>query len=510
MKHSRRLLAATIALTTVGWFGLAAPASAASHEANSSAAWLAAQVQSDGLLHGDFGADHGMSVDGMLTLAALGGQSAKVNQMADALAAGVNDYTTGEAFGDVGSVYAGATGKLTTALASLGRSVTSVSGVNLVDRLESTIQTTGANTGRGMDISEWGDYSNGVGQSWVVRGLVAAESSLASDAVEYLLAQQCTDGGFRTNLDAAGCTSGVDTTAYALVSLLEAKAAGVAGSTTSNLDSKINAAKGYLVSAQAANGSFGADDGVNSNSTGLAGWALFEAGETAAGNRAATWIRANTWIRPSGDMAAEGGAIAFSAEVFNADVEAGAIDDRAQWIRATAQAAIIWANAADRATPYEADIDAPASVDAEADFAISATGFEAGESVIVDLSVDGFAGGGSFSAFKFEILDTVTADATGAVHLNATAPATAGDYTLALSSATTAGSAPMQILAADGGSNGDDDGDDDDAKTGAGATGGSGSLPDSGSNVNPALIAGAAGLVLAGAGTLYFVRRREI
>ena len=43
--------------------------------------------------------------------------------------------------------------------------------------------------------SQYGDYANGFGQAWAVRGLTLAGSDEAASARDFLLGQQCDAGG---------------------------------------------------------------------------------------------------------------------------------------------------------------------------------------------------------------------------------------------------------------------------------------------------------------------------
>ncbi|HEX7738108.1 MAG TPA: hypothetical protein VF426_00515, partial [Marmoricola sp.] len=80
-----------------------APADAAAASPESAGAnWLAAQL-SNGAVVGQYGADYGLSVDTAVALQAAGGHASDVNAVAGTLKAHINDYITGDAFGDTGS-----------------------------------------------------------------------------------------------------------------------------------------------------------------------------------------------------------------------------------------------------------------------------------------------------------------------------------------------------------------------------------------------------------------------
>src|SRR5690349_4644527 len=96
--------------------------------------------------------DYGLSIDA--GFAELGtGNTAVATQVRDAVATHINDYITGEAFGDAGSTYAGPTAKALAYAQATGGTPTSFGGVNLVTRLESVV---GAG-GRLADVSTFGD-----------------------------------------------------------------------------------------------------------------------------------------------------------------------------------------------------------------------------------------------------------------------------------------------------------------------------------------------------------------
>lgn len=498
MKVSRLLAGGLTALVLPLVALTSVPAQADSSEAPVSAAWLAAKIQDDGLLHTEWGADYGLSADALLTLDAIGGHASDVSSIADALGTNPEGYISGGDWDVEGSTYAGATGKLTFTLNSVGRNVRSTAGIDLVERLEARVVTEGANTGRALDFSDYGDFSNGVGQAWVTRALIATDSELADEALGYVLGKQCSDGGFPTNLNENGCTAGHDTTAYTIFALNEAKAAGTADAAV--LDTAISKAVASLKTAQASDGSFGAGDGINSNTTGLAAWALRANGETAAADKGVEWIR-TVYAAPAGALAAEAGAIAFNVDAFASAQSAGQISSDAldQWTRATAQAALAWLGASDPApAPEEPNItiNAPTSVTAGEPFTISASGYPEGEVVTVDLSINGSVAGKSFSGFKFAVLGTETADASGTITHTATAPTAAGDYTLSLMSDSGLFTAPINIEAAASSDSEDDDAVADD--TSDEVTAAAADLSRTDGTVAGGIVAAAAVLLLAG------------
>lgn len=328
-----------------------APAAVAAPETNSTASWLVSQLENDLAPSQYGGADYGLSIDVMLALNTLGGQDGAVGDMADALSADPQAYISGEAFGDAGSTYAGAAGKLAASLQVVGRDATDVNGVDVLARAADTVVTTGDEAGRASDISTYGDYSNAIGQSWVVRALATGDSSLAQSAVDYLLLQQCPSGAFRLSMYAAGTIDracgdpttadddavSYDATAFAVTALTVAREAGLSGTEQPLAD-----AVAALAAAQGPSGSLDDMGTANTNTTGLAAQAL------ALGGRAEAAVAARDFVDSlrvddsvSGPLASEVGAIAYSAEAYEDGKDAGITAmTRDQWLRATAQAAL--------------------------------------------------------------------------------------------------------------------------------------------------------------------------
>jgi hypothetical protein len=326
------------------------------------AAWLEDQL-TDGLIHNpNYGGfdDYGLTIDTGLSLAAVGGHDAAVSAIATALGATVADhYAQGDeydanppyAFVQRG-YYAGPTAKALVFAQATGQDPTTWAGVDLVAAVEARVIGTGAATGRLADDSSYGDYVNVIGQAFAARGLSAAASVKADEVVSYLLDQQCADGYFRLNLTTdkgaadqtcdggvAGGDSSPDTDATALAAL-QLKAIASPGQAVADA---IARAEAWLLAAQHADGSFGggpSTEAANTNSTGLAGWALGTLGDDAAASRAAVWVRAHQADEPStctDALSGETGAIGYD----DAGVAAGLSDGitagtQDQWRRSTA------------------------------------------------------------------------------------------------------------------------------------------------------------------------------
>src|SRR3954447_6391636 len=291
MRHSsmRRAgaLLASGAVTLAG-LTLAAPGTASAAEpvptspVQGGAQWLRSQL-TGGVVHNqtyDFD-DLGLTVDFGLAFDAIG-EDDGLDAIATTLAepANLNSYISFE-----DSNFAGSTAKALVLAQAAGRDGHSFGGVDLVARLESMVGTSGATTGRIADQSSFGDYANVLGQSYAVQALDEAGSDSADDATDFLIAQQCTAGYFRVGFSdpadadqscdgATDAPADVDATAVALLALLpQAGDPAVADDVDQAVD--------WLVARQGEDGSFGggvSTEGANTNSTGLAGWALGLAG----------------------------------------------------------------------------------------------------------------------------------------------------------------------------------------------------------------------------------------
>ncbi|HEX4686384.1 MAG TPA: hypothetical protein VH228_06355 [Nocardioides sp.] len=340
-------LAATLVATGLAGGATPAQAVSSSSPAGHAATWLAGQLNKNGLIHNpNFGGfdDYGLTADTVLGLTAIGGHHQDVMRARRALAAHVSDYTTFET-----DRYAGSTAKLLVVAQQTGASPRHFGGVNLVKRLALRVATTAPIAGRIEDKSTSGDFANVVGQIFAVRGLLGAGSSSGTDALRFLLEQQCRNGSFRLNFNAdktaadQGCAKGdpadTDVTALAVVELT-AVAKGHPG-----LKRALGDATSWLRRNQNDNGSFGGSgptSAANANSTGLAGWAFLTTRTCRPARDAADWlaklqVRGNVSGTP---LAHEIGAIAYDHAALKAARQDG-IDKAArdQWRRAGAQAA---------------------------------------------------------------------------------------------------------------------------------------------------------------------------
>lgn len=214
--------------------------------------------------------DGGNTIDAILALDGAGAGLDQADATTDYLAAHVNDYVgyPDPAGSPTAETYAGPLGKLVLGVVAQGGDPTDFGGQDLVARLEGLMTS----DGRFSDKSNFGDYSNTIGQVLDIIALGRATGSVPDAAGDYLLDQQCSDGGFRGNLDVAGaaCTSDADATAFAAQALV-----GLLGAD----DPATAAALEWLSSHQAPNGGFLNDDGqYNANTAGVAAQAFAAGG----------------------------------------------------------------------------------------------------------------------------------------------------------------------------------------------------------------------------------------
>lgn len=359
VSFARRLgvLAATTALGA-GTLGVVttAPAQAAPEKDNArvrtATQWMVGQL-TDGLIRSQYGPDHGLSADVALALDALGKRASVVEQIADAVAPVVGSWYQYEE-----TIYTGSIAKAMVLAQTAGRDVNSYGGQDLESLLEQYTADAEPIAGRIENQNEldWStedpadttDTANVIGQSFAARALRKSGSVEAPEALEFLLEQQCSEGFFRflptaDKADPDQTCNGDDSsvghvegTAATVINLLAIKdQPGVA--------SAVEKAVSWLKSVQAADGSFTSSEGAaNSNSTGLAGWALGAAGAEDAAERAAQWLLARQAVSLScltSPLETDEGAVAVDSNSYSFGVKDGiTAADRYVWQRATAQA----------------------------------------------------------------------------------------------------------------------------------------------------------------------------
>ena len=357
MKLTSGLAAVTLAAGTLVTVVTATPAAAAGQSAGdrsvaASATWLQAQL-TGGVLHNDeydFD-DLGLSADIAFALDAVGGHDATVDGIAAAVAEDVTSW-----YDSFGTTYTGSAAKAIVLAQVAGRDATDFGGSDLQAVVEDTVATAAPIVGRVQNVGEtdWqtgepADSLNVISQSWAARGLAGQGSDQADEVMGFLLRQQCNAGFFRAaftadktaagqDCDPATDTGEVDTTALAVINILETPDASTAAKGAAHL------AASWLRTQQASDGSFGAGAlGTNANTTGLAGWALSEAGHDGAAAKAAAWLRGLQVadLAPCASaLSADNGAIAYKPADLTTARTAGSLSVPLRELarRATAQA----------------------------------------------------------------------------------------------------------------------------------------------------------------------------
>ncbi len=375
MKRLPVVAALAVAATTLS----AQPAAAATVPPTQLAgSWISTQL-TDGIAVGDF-PDIGLTIDAGLALESMG-DTARAAFIGDSIAGTLvtsEDFPYGYAASDEGGTtgrYANATAKAAAFTGRIGRDAsTAYDSIDLVAQLEELTDDT---TGVIADESLFGNFANAIGQGFAVEALTRAGSDEAGAATDALLAQQCPAGYFLFTLGSTACgdVPSADTTALVVISLRES------GIASTEVAAATSLATQWLESVQLPDGSFGGDataPGKNANSTGLAGWALGEAGRTTSAARAAAWTRGLQAADPGACATqAPTGAIAYNAEDLASGRTGGLGAKTGVWRRATFQAAPVlrWAPAAAGAL----GITVPASAAAGSKVDVVVRGLAAGE-----------------------------------------------------------------------------------------------------------------------------------
>ena len=216
--------------------------------------------------------DPGNTIDGILGLDGAGVGHDQADASVAWLAGNVGGYTGS----DFDSLYASSIAKTIIGVVAHGGDPTAFGGEDLLSELESTLGT--VTPGRFSDKDNCGDtdpttscdYSITLGQALALIAIGRATGSVPQAAVDFLVDQQCADGGFRSELGAAGgaCTSDADTTAFAAQALVGAGA-----------DVAADKALAFLSGKQATNGGFLNQDGqYNANTAAVAAQAFAAGG----------------------------------------------------------------------------------------------------------------------------------------------------------------------------------------------------------------------------------------
>jgi hypothetical protein len=339
-----RLASAMLAGALVLSLAVGTTGSASAAPSDRTGRWLERQL-TGGLIHNNDPAlggfdDYGLTADTAMALTAVGGHRKAVKQIRAALGRRVDSWTTGIDF-ESSDIYSGSVAKAVVLAQTIGANPRSFGGVNLVRRLNGRVSSTPGIAGRIQDKSSYGDYANTLGQAFAAGGLTKAHSAKAPAAVGFLLKQQCAAGYFRLNFAAAGAkdqTCGgaakkdrapdTDATALAIINLQSIK------NPSPRVKRAIANGTHWLVRHQARNGSFGGGpttQAPNTNSTGLAAWALGQAGKCKPAQRAARWVT---------KLELRNGAVAYDVKALRTAKRDGITATTAdQWRRASAQAA---------------------------------------------------------------------------------------------------------------------------------------------------------------------------
>ena len=392
------VLVGASALTMTGLVAAAAPTQAQTapdRAVSAASTWLTSQL-TNGIVHNnEYNFDDlGLSADIAFALDAVGGHDSTVTLIVDAIERDTESWVGGFS---AGRVYAGSLAKMVSVVEAAEQDPRAYGGANQVVRLEGLVSTTAPRIGRledaGVDPTDPfdADFVNVIGQSFAARALTSAGSNRAVDATSFFLKQQCSDGFFRASLTQdktaadQGCnpaidTPSVDTTALAVINILDTPQAATAAKGAAYL------AASWLKTQQAADGSFSAGElGANSNTTGLAGWALAAAGQEVAATRAAGWLRGLQVadLAPCAvTLSADNGAIAYKPADLTAARTAGSFSVP---IRETVRRASAQALPALAQLPAGGDVtvSAPATAVEQSTVTITLEGLGAGEPACV-------------------------------------------------------------------------------------------------------------------------------
>ncbi|MFI9460491.1 hypothetical protein [Streptomyces xiamenensis] len=241
--------------------------------AEAAATWAVGKLTDD--THAS--ADHGLTADIVMGLAATGTAGNTAERATDWLAANAGDYIHR---GNPDAVNAGGTAKLALVAAIEHRDLSDFGGHDLTGLLLDRVQ----DTGRFSDAGPAGDMSNQFTQSLGVLALARTAEGAPESTVEFLASTRCADGGYPLSLrrNPDRCTADTDSTGMAVQALLA-------------VDRTADAAPGldWLEAQQQENGGWGynAASAANSNSTALAVQALAGGGRDAAAARGTAWLR---------------------------------------------------------------------------------------------------------------------------------------------------------------------------------------------------------------------------
>ncbi|MEY2419292.1 MAG: hypothetical protein QOG90_1972, partial [Actinomycetota bacterium] len=233
--------------------------------------------------------DAGLTIDGLLGIASAGrGGDAEAQATATWVAGHIDDYVTGQDPGK--SLYAGALGKAIVFTLIYDKDTNSIDGHDLEADLRGRMQPNGHFTDKATDFQSGDpvDYSNGIGDAIDVLALAGTDDGAPAAAVNYLLLQQCPNGGFRETLGDTKCTddtkASADASSFALMALSVVDESDV-------VDAAVDAGVGYLDGAEGSSGAFKGAGGDSANSTGLASSVLRGFGDAPRANKGAAFVK---------------------------------------------------------------------------------------------------------------------------------------------------------------------------------------------------------------------------
>ncbi|HEY1176924.1 MAG TPA: cell wall anchor protein, partial [Phytomonospora sp.] len=213
--------------------------------ARAAAAWQAREVTAEGFVPSGWGtADWGLTIDTLIALEATGADDAVAEKITETLKSRAYEYFSLDLWDTKGQRVAGATAKVLYAAVVSGADPESFGAYDMRAEVLALIAGSdkGAEEGRVKDkVTSGNDNSNTFDQSLAVLGL-ARSGEVPKAAVDFLVDQQCSEGGFRLYPYAFG-GSGVsgtcddqadpvldpDSTGMAVQALLAAAGDGVEG-----------------------------------------------------------------------------------------------------------------------------------------------------------------------------------------------------------------------------------------------------------------------------------------
>ena len=282
---STAVLAGSISAPALAGTAPTAPAGPVAHSGAtppaSAAAYLVSQLTDGNHFERDGQPNYGITVDIALGLAAAGTEPTTVAAIAAYLDTpeSVAAYTHGVPYDGPTAVYAGPTAKLALTAMVTGLDPTSFGGEDLLANLAKLE----APSGRFSDVSDFGDFSNVLGQSFAVLAQTAASGVQPDDAaVAFLMSAACDDGGFPIDFPAKGtCETSPDASGIAVQALDAADPDEGPEDLGPDREASLIAAVRSLEATRSPDGWWEAFDAPSVNSTGYAAMGLLAVGQTA-------------------------------------------------------------------------------------------------------------------------------------------------------------------------------------------------------------------------------------